>query len=250
MSQNKTVFPGMNNNRETKYSNENANSNSNEQRQINCSQGTVFPGLENNSREQVSNGRSSSFYSEKPVIGFLYSVSKKGKSEYWPLHIGQNTIGTSNKCDINLCEGTISSEHAVLVVRKMKNPEKIIASISDAKSTNGTMRNGESLGFSAVECFNGDILTIGENYELLLLLIDTKELGLSVSENFIHIESQETNSCDSDQYQHITDRFEQDYPPHFEHPDNSYIQSSSKSTIGINDNQLQHHNSNDGTVGI
>ena len=102
MSQNKTVFPGMNNNRETKYSNENANSNSNEQRQINCSQGTVFPGLENNSREQVSNGRSSSFYSEKPVIGFLYSVSKKGKSEYWPLHIGKNTIGTSNKCDINL----------------------------------------------------------------------------------------------------------------------------------------------------
>ncbi|MBQ3769504.1 MAG: FHA domain-containing protein [Prevotella sp.] len=127
----------------------------------------------------------------KPVVGFLYSVSRTAAGEYWPLQIGQNTIGQSPDCDIMLPEGTVSSEHAVLVVRKMKKPEKVIASLSDARSTNGTMLNGESLGFSAVECKNGDIITIGDNYELLLILIDAPTLGLSVSENFIAIETED-----------------------------------------------------------
>ena len=97
----------------------------------------------------------------KPVVGFLYSISRTAAGEYWPLQIGQNIIGQGPNCDIMLPEGTVSSEHAVLVVRKMKKPEKVIASLSDARSTNGTMLNGESLGFSAVECKNGDIITIG-----------------------------------------------------------------------------------------
>ena len=111
----------------------------------------------------------------KPVVGFLYSVSRTAAGEYWPLQIGQNTIGQSPDCDIMLPEGTVSSEHAVLVVRKMKKPEKVIASLSDARSTNGT----------------GDIITIGDNYELLLILIDAPTLGLSVSENFIAIETED-----------------------------------------------------------
>ena len=127
----------------------------------------------------------------KPVVGFLYSISRTAAGEYWPLQIGQNIIGQGPNCDIMLPEGTVSSEHAVLVVRKMKKPEKVIASLSDARSTNGTMLNGESLGFSAVECKNGDIITIGDNYELLLILIDAPTLGLSVSENFIAIETED-----------------------------------------------------------
>ena len=72
----------------------------------------------------------------------------------------------------------------------MKNPEKVIASISDARSTNGTMLNGVSLGFTAEECKNGDIITIGENYELYLILVDAATLGLSVSKDFIAIEEE------------------------------------------------------------
>ena len=90
-----------------------------------------------------------------------------------------------------LSEGTVSAEHAVLVVRKLKNPVKVIASISDARSTNGTLLNGESLGFSALECFNGDIITIGQNYELFIILIDAAALGLSPSETFIPVEVEE-----------------------------------------------------------
>ena len=130
------------------------------------------------------------------MIGFLYSVSRTPAGEYWPLHIGQNTIGKAPSCDICLQEGTVSSDHAVLVVRKMKNPEKVIASISDARSTNGTMLNGQSLGFSAEECKNGDIITIGDNYELYLILIDAASLGLKPVEGFIATEAAEEEMND------------------------------------------------------
>ena len=164
-----------------------------------ASRGTVVPGMSGNYgggndqrvKQPVQQPQQKTSASGKPVVGFLYSVSRTAAGEFWPLHIGQNTIGQNPSCDISLAEGTVSGEHAVLVVRKMKNPEKVIASISDARSTNGTMINGESLGFSAVECKNGDIITVGDNYELYLILVDAPTLGLSVSENFIAVETEE-----------------------------------------------------------
>ena len=152
--------------------------------------GTAVPGMDavHVTQSQGASGFSGS--SSKPVVGFMYSISRQGVGEYWPLHVGANTIGSTPNCDICLREATVSAEHAVLVVRKMKNPEKTIASISDARSTNGTMVNGESLGFSAVECVNGDVITVGESYELVLLLIDAKALGLKVADNFIPLDEQ------------------------------------------------------------
>ena len=67
----------------------------------------------------------------------------------------------------------------------MKNPEKVIAWINDSGSTCGTMINGESLGFDRRECFNGDIITIGEHYDLYFILIDAKQIGLNVCRDFI-----------------------------------------------------------------
>lgn len=118
----------------------------------------------------------------------------------------------------------MSQEHAVLVIRKMKKPEKVIASISDARSTNGTMINGESLGFTAVECHNGDILTFGESYEFVLILIDVKELGLKPSDNFIS-----TGEADDDVTDDSLDY--EDFPPRFK-PE---ADRASKSTVGIDD---------------
>lgn len=132
----------------------------------------------------------------KPIVGLLYSISRTAAGEYWPLHLGQNTIGQNPDCDIQLAEGTVSVDHAVIMVRKMKNPDKVIASITDARSTNGTMLNGKSLGFSAEECKNGDIITIGDNYEMYLVLIDPASLGLKVSDNFIPVELEENEAVD------------------------------------------------------
>ena len=196
MSQNKTVIQGLEPaDAPTRSGSAVPNSNFYSRGDRSAARGTVVPGMNKPGSSPAANitenstsphqPTSQSVYSGKPVVGFLYSVSRTAAGEFWPLHIGQNTIGQSSACDIVLPEGTISNEHAVLVVRKMKKPEKVIASISDARSTNGTMLNGESLGFAAEECKNGDILTIGENYELLLILIDAAALGLCVSENFI-----------------------------------------------------------------
>lgn len=127
----------------------------------------------------------------KPVVGFLYSISRNGAGEYWPLHIGSNSIGRSAACDICLAEGTVSEDHAKLVVRQMKNPEKVIASICDSSSTIGTMLNGESLGFDQRECFNGDVITVGAHYDLYLILIDAKQIGLQVCSDFIPVADQQ-----------------------------------------------------------
>lgn len=189
MSQNKTVIKGLEPESPSSGANTNVYGRSAD------SKGTVVPGMGNNpdvvtNATNVSGMRAQQARpaSGKPVVGFLYSISKTAAGEFWPIHIGQNTIGQNPASDIVLPEGTVSTDHAVLVVRKMKNPEKVIASISDARSTNGTMLNGESLGFTAVECQNGDIITIGDNYELYLVLIDATALGLKVCQDFIPVQ--------------------------------------------------------------
>ena len=205
MSQSKTVIQGLEPADFSHRSQGEASANL-YSRQGRPGKGTVVPGLGmterpsskpkgtmliDNSEQQIG-GRPITM--SKPIVGFLYSVSRSAAGEYWPLQIGQNTIGQSPSCHVVLPEGTVSSEHAVLVVRKMKNPGKVIASISDARSTNGTMLNGVSLGFSAEECHNGDIITIGDNYDLLLILVDTEELGLKPVPNFIPVEMEDVES--------------------------------------------------------
>ncbi|MBQ8760339.1 MAG: FHA domain-containing protein [Bacteroidales bacterium] len=174
MSGSKTVFPGM----EDAYSASNNNFNN----QGANMGGPGFPNFDApNAQQNVNN---------KPIVGFLYSISKTNVGEYWPLRIGSNSIGRSQDCDICLSEATVSAQHAVLVVRQMKNPDKIIASICDARSTCGTMINGSSLGFEPKECFNGDVITIGEHYEFYFILIDAKQIGLSVCAEFSPAEVQ------------------------------------------------------------
>lgn len=174
MSSNKTIIPGMENiNTEQApglgYTNGN------------MQDGTRVPHPFSVSSDNISN--------QKPIVGFLYSISRYSIGEFWPLRIGSNTIGRSAECDVCLCEATVSEQHAILVVRQMKNPEKIIASICDSRSTCGTMINGESLGFDQRECFNGDIITIGEHYDLYFILIDAKQVGLNVCREFMSTKS-------------------------------------------------------------
>lgn len=174
MSSNKTIIPGM----EEAYK-EHTSSFINNNKQIET---CVISPLGNVPTTPSMNN-------QKPIVGFLYSISKHTSGEFWPLHIGSNTIGRSANCDVSLGEATVSEEHAVLVVRQMKNPEKIIASICDSRSTCGTMINGESLGFDQRECFNGDIITIGEHYDLFFILIDAKQIGLNVCRGFMPTQS-------------------------------------------------------------
>lgn len=201
MSQNKTVIQGLEPADASGYNSGTTNLYSRGSRPV--GNGTIVPGMSENKGESFSTSQQQhqhkSVASGKPVVGFLYSVSRTASGEYWPLHIGQNTIGQNPDCDVALPEGTVSSDHAVIVIRKMKNPEKVIASISDARSTNGTMINGVSLGFAAVECHNGDIITIGDAYELVLILVDVASLGLKVQENFIGVDIEGEENVNDEQ---------------------------------------------------
>lgn len=193
MSQNKTVVPGMggadlsgdkrkNNPGNDIYSRGTTRLNSG-----GVPQGTIVPGMNrpvgnfNSSRQENLQNRTSS---SVPIIGFLYTISRQGIGEYWPVHVGRNTIGRDASNDVVLAEYTVSGLHASLSVRKMKSNGKVIALIRDEGSKTGLLVNGEELGYEGHECFNGDIITIGCNYTLLLILINAEEAGLSVAENF------------------------------------------------------------------
>lgn len=250
MSQNKTVFPGVGS---EGYQHPNQNNGYQGAQQPysrstppHKGKGTIYPGMEIPSNGDPRNVHSDQYNNSlsygKPIIGFLYSISRTGAGEFWPLHIGQNSIGNSPECDIVLGEGTVTSRHANIHINKMKKPEKIEATLSDLGSTNGTCINGNSVSVARpVECLNGDIITIGENYELLILLIDTKTIGLSVSENFIDVRTDEDEFY-TDQH-HTTKRDDStrennDFPPRFD--PNSSVHSPNWShmdaTVGTDSN--------------
>lgn len=143
---------------------------------------TTVPGMSDNNAPNVTAENAPT--KKVPVVGFLYSISRFGIGEYWPIHVGRNTIGRNEDCDICLKEETVSGLHASLNVKQMKTTTKLIASIRDEGSKNGMFVNDEELGYDPHTCKNQDLITIGDNYKLLFILIDAEEMGLEVSENF------------------------------------------------------------------
>ena len=146
--------------------------------------GTYVPGMNDNNAPGVETP-SAQVVSNVPVVGFLYSVSRYGIGEFWPLHLGTNTIGRSSDNDIVLHEMSVSEHHASISVKQMKSTGKLIASIRDVGSKNGMFLNDEELDYDNHPCKNTDLITIGNNYQLLLLLINAEEYGLKVAENFV-----------------------------------------------------------------
>ena len=214
MSQNKTVIPGLENSTKPVYGNQTGPTS------FEPYDGkTVIPGVSHGNSTPAVNVNS------KPIVGFLYSISRTGYGEYWPLRVGPNSIGRSSASDIYLPEGTVSEQHAELVIHLMKNPEKISAAIYDQRSTCGTMINGESLGFEPREVVNGDIITIGDHYDLYVILIDVKQLGLNVCQAFIPVDVEQFNPTVQQQVPNIGGHTQvytgastqsQPAPPHFQ----------------------------------
>ena len=151
--------------------------------------GTVFPGM-----VQPETGvKQPEADNHKPILGFLYSVSRIANGEFWPLYLGQNTIGRAMGSNVSLAEQTVSDVHCKVIVQELKNPDRLFVYVQESGSTCGTMVNGSSLDFNPREIKNGDIITVGENYELYVILIDVKQLGLAKKENFMAIQIQEPN---------------------------------------------------------
>ena len=127
----------------------------------------------------------------KPVLGFLYSVSRTSFGEFWPLYLGPNTIGRDASCDVILQEGTVSGEHATLIIHQEDDGE-VYAGVKDNGSTHGVKVNGKSAHFDVVGCNNMDIIKIGKAYELLFILVDSLGIGLKPAENFVQVQTEKT----------------------------------------------------------
>lgn len=153
--------------------------------------GTVVPGMEQYAPGAAPRPSASKSTFRVPVVGFLYSISRQGVGEYWPLHVGTNKIGRTGDNDIVLAESTVSERHAALNIKQLKSTGKLLASIRDEGSKNGIYVNDEELDYDAHEVKNGDIVTIGDNYRLLVIIIDAASAGLSIAEDF--------RPCDEDE---------------------------------------------------
>lgn len=144
--------------------------------------GTVYPGMPVPAASTNRNEGAS-----KPMMGILYSVSRTPYGEFWPLYVGPNTIGRGSNNSIYLSEASVSENHATIIIRKMQkqgNSNGIFVFVQDTGSMCGTLLNGDTLDFNPRECKSGDIITIGANYELYLLLIDPDALGLKTKPDF------------------------------------------------------------------
>ena len=173
MDNNRTYVPGMDSG---------ATSGFNPYSSVTPGSGTVVPGMQ--AEAPVEAQPEAKAPAGTPVVGFLYSISNGGTTEYWPIHIGSNIIGRGEGVDISLNEATVSSRHAQINVKRLRQSQKLIANIQDIGSKCGMFLNDEELDYETHSCKNGDVITIGEAYKLLLVLVDTDAVGLSIAENF------------------------------------------------------------------
>lgn len=119
-----------------------------------------------------------------PVVGFLYTLSNNNQAEFWPLHIGTNRIGTAADCDVRLAEKTVSDHHCEILVRLQRKGDRLIAGIRDSGSSNGTLLNDEDLNYDMHNCVSEDVITVGFNYRMVLLLVDPAKYGLGAAPDF------------------------------------------------------------------
>lgn len=123
---------------------------------------------------------------ETPVVGFLYSLSKGGEPEWWPLHIGQNKIGKDADMDICLAEASITGHHANINIKRMRRSgNALAASLVDVGSKNGIILNDEELDYEPHSIKNEDIVTFGLNYKCVIILVDPTRYGLDESPEFV-----------------------------------------------------------------
>lgn len=112
------------------------------------------------------------------LCGFLFSVSRGVMGEYWPLCMGDNTIGQSEKCSVRLVQQSVADESATLTATR-ENGKLVMRILGrEGLKVNGFCTKG------IVTCHDRDIISVGEAYQLLLLMADTQRYGLEPAGNF------------------------------------------------------------------
>ena len=115
---------------------------------------------------------------DRPIVGVLFSVSRKTFGEIFPVYLGRNVIGRDSSCDIILNETTVSERHGVLVVKFNPAIKKHVSSITDTNSSCGTALNGEQIYYDTHVLENNDHILVGTAYELVYIRLDADTLNL------------------------------------------------------------------------
>lgn len=125
---------------------------------------------------------------EEPVVGFLYSLSRGGAPEWWPLHIGQNKVGKDSNMDICLAEASMTGHHANINIKRMRRSGNALsASIVDVGSKNGIILNDEELDYEPHTLRNEDKLIFGLNYKCVVILVDPTKYDLEENPEFVAV---------------------------------------------------------------
>ncbi len=126
---------------------------------------------------------------ERVIIGVLFSISKGLLGELFPIYLGRNMIGSSSYCDISLKEMSVSEEHAVLYARCDEYPGECFLMITDYGSSYGTGVNEKDCNYNSLTVKDGDILTIGQHYRLIVKLFDVGDKNLFEDSGFVDKEN-------------------------------------------------------------
>lgn len=121
---------------------------------------------------------------ERVVAGVLFSISNGILGEIFPVYLGRNLIGTGSDCDIRLNEATVSAEHAVLFARGDNYPDEVPMTLTDYGSMYGTSVNDNDCRYESLMLRDGDVLSVGRHYKLLLKTFDVGRAGLSEDPEF------------------------------------------------------------------
>ena len=202
MSQNKTIVPGVD------YDNVNTNINESfyaglySKSDAVGSQKTYIPGMgeepivssvQNNTQSKDLHGNNGIIgetrmisLQNRVVVGVLFSVSKGLLGEIFPLYLGRNLIGKSNNCDVCLHENTVSSEHAILYIRKNNGGtvSHYDITLTDYNSQYGSTVNDEDGRYETLSVKENDILTIGRHYKFIIKIFDVDENVFREDEEF------------------------------------------------------------------
>lgn len=121
---------------------------------------------------------------DRVVVGVLFSISRGLLGEMFPLYLGRNVIGQTANCDICLREKSVSSEHAILYIRKEGNPAQLNMTITDYNSTYGTTVNEMDARYETLPVNENDVLTIGKHYQFLVKIFDVEKAKLTEDMGF------------------------------------------------------------------
>lgn len=121
---------------------------------------------------------------ERVLVGVLFSISRGLLGEVFPIYMGRNNVGSDAMCEIALREQTVSRTHAVLMARCDGYPGPCQLSLSDYGSEHGTLVNNRDCRYGMMQVNDGDVLTLGKHYRLLVRLFDTVSAGLYEDSDF------------------------------------------------------------------